>query len=50
VAKNKPERELADEVDLLDTVLSSIVEPLEEKAIVTQEEYEKRIKEKVKIK
>jgi len=32
------------------TVLSSLVEILEEKGIITQEEYEKRIKEKVKIK
>ncbi len=36
--------------DLLDTMLSSIVELLEEKGIITQEEYEKRIKEKVKVK
>jgi hypothetical protein len=50
MGKNKPKRELAEEVDLLDTVLSSLVELLEEKDILTQAEYEKRIKEKVKIK
>jgi len=31
-------------------MLSSLVELLEEKGIITQEEYEKRIKEKVSIK
>ncbi|MGA2768193.1 MAG: hypothetical protein ABSF24_07760 [Candidatus Bathyarchaeia archaeon] len=50
MAKNKPKRELAEEVDLLDTMLSSLVELLEEKGILTQAEYEKRIMEKVKIK
>jgi hypothetical protein len=49
--KNKKiERELAEEVDLLDTMLSSLVEVLEEKGILTQEEWEKRIKERVTIK
>ena len=41
---------LPEEIDLLDTMLSSLVELLEEKGILTQEEYEKRIMEKVKIK
>jgi DNA-binding HxlR family transcriptional regulator len=50
MAKSKPKRELTEEIDLLDTMLSSLVELLEEKNIITQEEYEKRIKEKVKIK
>lgn len=45
----KVKRELAEEVDLLDTMLSSLVELLEEKGIVTQQEWEKRIKERVKI-
>jgi len=49
MAKNKPKRELAEEVDLLDTMLSSLVELLEEKRIITEKEYEKKIKEKVKI-
>jgi len=45
----KSEKELAEEVDLLDTMLSSLVELLEEKGIVTQQEWEKRIKERVTI-
>ena len=48
--KNKGiKRDLAEEVDLLDTMLSSLVELLEEKGIVTQQEWEKRIKERVTI-
>jgi hypothetical protein len=47
--KSKVKREPAEEIDLLDTMLSSLVELLEEKGILTQEEYEKRILEKVKI-
>jgi hypothetical protein len=48
--KNKINREPVEEIDLLDTMLASLVELLEEKGILTQEEYEKRIMEKVKIK
>jgi hypothetical protein len=48
--KNKVKREPSEEIDLLDAMLSSLVELLEEKGILTQEEYEKRIMEKVKIK
>jgi DNA-binding MarR family transcriptional regulator len=47
--KNKIKRDLAEEVDLLDTMLTSLVELLEEKGLVTQEEWEKRIKENVTI-
>jgi len=47
---SKVKREPAEEIDLLDTMLSSLVELLEEKGVLTQEEYEKRIMEKVKIK
>jgi hypothetical protein len=47
--KNKPKRELAEEVDLLDTMLTSLVELLEEKGILTQEEWEKRIKQGVRV-
>jgi hypothetical protein len=47
MAKNKrPKREL-EEVDLLDTMLSSLVELLEEKGILTQEQWERRIKARV---
>lgn len=46
----KVKRAATEEIDLLDAMLSSLVELLEEKGIITQEEYERRIKEKVKIK
>jgi hypothetical protein len=46
----KVKRELSEEVDLLDTMLTSLVELLEEKGVITQEEWEKRIKERVSIK
>jgi DNA-binding MarR family transcriptional regulator len=50
LGKNKGvKRDLAEEIDLLDTMLSSLVEILEEKGVVTQEEWEKRIKERVTI-
>ena len=39
-------RELAEEIDLLDTMLTSLVELLEEKGVISQAEWEKRIKEK----
>jgi hypothetical protein len=48
--KAKTEKEVGEEIDLLDTMLSSLVELLEEKGIITQAEYEKRIKERVRIK
>jgi len=48
--KSKIKREPSEEIDLLDTMLSSLVELLEEKGVITQEEYEKRIKQKVKVK
>ena len=48
--KNKVEREPTEEIDLLDCMLSSLVDLLIEKGIITEEEYEKRIKEKVKVK
>ncbi|MGA2308175.1 MAG: hypothetical protein ABSG57_01335 [Candidatus Bathyarchaeia archaeon] len=50
MAKNKPKRELTEEVDLLDAMLSRLVELLEEKGILTQEEWEKHIKERVVVK
>ena len=43
-------RELEEEINLLDTMLSSLVELLEEKGIVTQREWEKRIKQRVTVK
>jgi DNA-binding MarR family transcriptional regulator len=49
MAKNKPKRELAEEIDLLHSMLSSLVEILEEKGVLTQEEWEKQIKKRTKI-
>jgi len=48
--KAKVERDATEEIDLLDNMLSSLVDLLIEKGVITEEEYEKRIKEKVKIK
>jgi DNA-binding HxlR family transcriptional regulator len=45
----KTKKELAEEIKMLDTMLSSLVELLEEKGIVTQEEWERRIKERVRL-
>jgi hypothetical protein len=39
-------RDLAEELDVLDTMLSSLVELLEEKGILTQNEYENRVRQK----
>jgi hypothetical protein len=47
VKSEKSKQELAEEVELLDTMLSSLVELLEEKGILTQAEWEQRIKERV---
>jgi hypothetical protein len=47
--KSKVKREPAEEIELLDTMLSSLVDLLEEKGILTCIEWEKRIKEQVKI-
>lgn len=47
--KAKIERETTEEIDLLDTMLASLVDLLIEKGVITEEEYEKRIKEKVRI-
>lgn len=48
--KAKIKRETNEEIDLLDTMLSSLVDLLIEKGVITEEEYERRIKEKVKVK
>lgn len=39
--------EIAEEVDVFDDMLSSLVELLEEKGILTQEEWEEKIKAKI---
>jgi len=48
--ENKPKQEIAEGLDLLDTMLSSLVDLLTEKGVVTEEEYKKRIKERVYVK
>jgi len=40
-------KELAQEIDVLDHMLSALVETLEEKGILTQEEWEKKIRAKI---
>ena len=45
----KTEKELAEEIDLLSAMLESLVQLLEEKGVLTQQEWEKKIKKKVKI-
>jgi ElaB/YqjD/DUF883 family membrane-anchored ribosome-binding protein len=40
-------KDLAEEIDIFDHMLSALVEVLEEKGILTQEEWEKRIREKI---
>jgi len=47
--KDNVKREIEEEIALLDTMLSSLVELLEEKGVLTQEEWEKRIKNNIKI-
>ncbi len=48
--KAKVEREPLEEIDLLDSMHSALVDLLIKKGIITEEEYEKRIKQRVKIK
>jgi DNA-binding HxlR family transcriptional regulator len=40
-------REIADELDILDDMLSTLVELLENKGIITQEEYENSLRMKI---
>jgi hypothetical protein len=44
---NKTKKELEEEVELLSTMLESLVQLLEDKGILTQAEWEKKIKESV---
>lgn len=46
----KVEREVTEEINLSDDMPSSLVDLLIEKGVITEEEYEKRIKEKIKVK
>ncbi len=47
--KAKVERNPLEEIDLLDSMHSALVDLLIEKGMITEEEYEKRLKQKVKI-
>ena len=47
--KAKVERSISEEIDLLDDMHSSLVDLLVEKGIITEEEYEKKVKAKVRI-
>jgi len=40
-------REIAEEVDVFDDMLTALVELLEEKGVLTQEEWEEKIKKKI---
>lgn len=50
VKKNRTKRDLEQEIDLLDTMVPSLVEILEQKGILTQVGWEKHIKQQIKIK
>lgn len=43
-------KDLANEIDILNDMLTSLVEILEEKGILTQKEWESRIKSKIETK
>ena len=49
MSKKKQEsiKDLKDEIDVLDHMLTALVETLEEKGILTQEEWEEKIKAKI---
>lgn len=46
-SKRNSVKELADEIDVLDHMLTALVEVLEEKGVLTQEEWEQKIKVKI---
>ena len=43
-----PRKSKDDEVDILDTMLTSLVDILERKGVITQEEWEQEIKKRLK--
>lgn len=45
--KRVDHKEIEEEVDLLDDMLSSLVSLLEEKGIITQVEWERKIKQRI---
>ena len=48
MTKEKEIKELKEEIELLDDMLSALVELLEEKGVLKYEEWEKKIKKKIK--
>jgi len=46
--ERKLKRDLTEEVDLLDTMLTSLVDVLEEKGVLSHEEWETHIRRRVK--
>jgi hypothetical protein len=47
--KNKIERSPTEEIDLLDDMHSALVDLLIEKGVITEEEYEQKVKSRVKV-
>jgi len=47
LSKKNPIKEIAEELDVFDDMLSALVELLEEKGVLTQEEWEEKIKAKI---
>jgi DNA-binding MarR family transcriptional regulator len=45
--KRNSVKDLADEIDVLDHMLTALVETLEEKGVLTQEEWEQKIRAKI---
>jgi mannitol/fructose-specific phosphotransferase system IIA component (Ntr-type) len=41
-------KSIDEEIDILDTMITSLVDLLEEKGVITQEEWEQRIKKRLK--
>jgi len=47
--KKNANRDLLEEIDLLSTMVESLVEILEEKGVLTQDEWEKQIKQRTQL-
>ncbi|MDA4128778.1 MAG: hypothetical protein OK422_04945 [Thaumarchaeota archaeon] len=46
--ENTPKKSKDEEIDILDTMLTSLVDLLEKKGVITQEEWEQEIKKRLK--
>ncbi len=49
MGKIRTKKELSEEIDLLDVMLSSLIDLLNDKGILTREEWEKKVKENVRV-